>query len=80
MMLNAASRTSFPVIALFIGTVFWGMGFTWAKAAGEAINASAHVPPGSPLGPIFLLGVRFTLAAVVWLAVFPAARRSWSHS
>jgi drug/metabolite transporter (DMT)-like permease len=67
-----------PVLALLLATVFWGMGFTWAKAAGEAINAHAKLPPGAALGPVLLLGVRFSLAAVIWIAVFPAARRGWS--
>ena len=67
-----------PVLALLLATVFWGMGFTWAKSAGEAINARAHLPPGAAMGPVLLLAVRFALGATVWLIVFPAARRGWS--
>lgn len=66
------------VIALLAGTVCWGCGFTWAKAAGEAVQRSAGLPAGDPFGPIFVLGWRFLAAAVVWLIVFPAARRGWT--
>lgn len=67
-----------PVLALLLATVFWGMGFTWAKAAGEAINAHAKLPPGAALGPVLLLAMRFSLAGAIWIAIFPAVRRGWS--
>jgi drug/metabolite transporter (DMT)-like permease len=75
----AASRAArSAVIALLIATVFWGCGFTWAKAGGENVNTLAGLPHGAPLGPIWLLCVRFAMAGFVWLAVFPAARRGWT--
>jgi drug/metabolite transporter (DMT)-like permease len=66
------------VVALLIATVFWGTGFTWAKAAGEAVNAAAGLTNGAPLGPIWVLGFRFTAAAILWLAIFPQSRRGWN--
>lgn len=67
-----------PVFALLLATIFWGMGFTWAKAAGEALNAHAHLPPGAAMGPVLLLAVRFGGGAALWFLLFPAARRGWS--
>jgi drug/metabolite transporter (DMT)-like permease len=74
-----SSSAAMPVAALLLATVFWGMGFTWAKAGGEAINAAARLPAGAPLGPVLLLAVRFVGAAIVWLIAFPASRRGWSR-
>lgn len=66
------------VIALLFATLFWGCGFTWAKMGGEAVNRHAALPNGAPLGPIWLLSVRFIIAGAVWLAIFPASRRGWT--
>ncbi|HEY2586852.1 MAG TPA: DMT family transporter [Tepidisphaeraceae bacterium] len=66
------------VASLLLGTVFWGCGFTWAKAAGEAVQAAAGLSRGAPFGPIFLLAWRFLLAATIWFLVFPASRRGWT--
>ena len=71
-------RQNLAVAALLLGTVFWGCGFTWAKTAGEAVQAAAGLPPGAPFGPVFLLAWRFLLASAVWFLVFPAARRGWT--
>ena len=65
-------------IALLVATLFWGSGFTWAKSGGEAVNRLLELPNGSAIGPIWLLTVRFLLAGMVWLAIFPAARRGWT--
>lgn len=67
-----------PIPALLLASIFWGMGFTWAKAAGESINAHLHLPPGSASGPVRLLAVRFALGTVIWFSVFPKARRGWT--
>jgi drug/metabolite transporter (DMT)-like permease len=67
------------VAALLLGTVFWGCGFTWAKAAGEAVQDAAGLPRHSSFGPIFLLAWRFLFAAIVWFAIFPASRRGWTR-
>ena len=65
-------------IALLLATVLWGCGFTWAKAAGEAVHRVVGLPDGSPFGPIFVLGWRFTLAALAVFVVVPRARRGWT--
>ena len=59
--------------------MFWGCGFAWAKTAGETVNATCNFPPGSPLGPIFVLAARFLGGGVLWLLIFPDARRGWSR-
>jgi len=65
--------------ALLLGTVFWGCGFTWAKAAGETINARAvGLPAHSAFGPVFLLSWRFLIGGVAWMLLFPASRRGWT--
>jgi drug/metabolite transporter (DMT)-like permease len=68
------------VAALLLATLFWGCAFTWAKSAGAAVNSEMGLPPGALLGPIWILGARFTIAGVVWLAIFPDSRRSWTWS
>ena len=75
---SSSGSSNVAVLALLLATVFWGIGFTWAKAAGERINARAGAPTGAALGPVLLLGVRFAAAAGLWLAIFPAARRGWT--
>ncbi|HET6252149.1 MAG TPA: DMT family transporter [Tepidisphaeraceae bacterium] len=65
-------------LMLALATVFWGCGFTWAKMGGEAVQQAAGAGEHSPFGPVFLLGCRFTLGGVVWILLFPAARRGWT--
>jgi drug/metabolite transporter (DMT)-like permease len=74
----AAQAQRSATFALLLATVFWGCGFTWAKAAGAAVNDLARLPPGAPLGPIWLLAWRFLVAGVLWMMIFPAARRGWT--
>jgi len=60
------------VLALLLGTVCWGCGFTWAKEAGEAVQHAAGLPAGHPFGPIFVLAWRFLrerLAVHQWVGV-----------
>ncbi len=76
---SSSGSSNVAVLALLLATVFWGIGFTWAKAAGERINERAGLPKGTALGPVLLLGVRFAAAAVLWLVLFPAARKGWSR-
>ncbi len=71
-------QTRPATLALLMATMAWGGSFTWAKAAGDGINHAAGLPSGSLLGPILLLAWRFTAAGVLWLIVFPGARRGWS--
>ncbi|HEX9866977.1 MAG TPA: DMT family transporter [Candidatus Tectomicrobia bacterium] len=70
--------TGLPTMALLLATMAWGGSFTWAKAAGDGVNQAVGLPSGALLGPILLLAWRFTAAGVLWLALFPAARRGWS--
>ena len=65
-------------LALTLATVLWGFGFTWAKAAGDAVHRAVGLEPGSAFGPIFVLGWRFTLAGLAVFALIPAARRGWT--
>lgn len=65
--------------ALLLGTLFWGCGFTWAKAGGDAVNHAVGQPTGAALGPIFLLALRFSAGAILWLLVFPKSRRGWTR-
>ena len=65
-------------IALLTATLFWGCGFTWAKGAGAAVNEHAGLAPGAPLGPIWLLALRFAAAGLLWMLIFPPARRGWT--
>lgn len=64
--------------ALLLATVFWGCGFTWAKAAGETVHRALGLPDGSAFGPIYVLGWRFTLAAAAVFLLFRDARRGWT--
>ena len=69
----------FAALMLVLATLCWGFGFTWAKAGGETINRASGAGAVSPLGPILLLGARFTIAGLLWLMIFPAARRGWAE-
>jgi drug/metabolite transporter (DMT)-like permease len=73
-----AQPSGFPILALLTATLAWGGSFTWAKAAGDGVNHAAGLPSGALLGPILLLAWRFTAAGVLWLLLFPEARRSWT--
>jgi drug/metabolite transporter (DMT)-like permease len=73
---SAGKRTA--TFALLGATLFWGCGFTWAKSAGAAVKARLQLPAGAPLGPIWLLAIRFAAAGVLWMLIFPAARRGWT--
>ncbi len=63
---------------LVLATVFWGCSFTWAKTIGDFANAALTLHANHPAGPILMVGFRFFLAAVLWFAIFPQSRRSWS--
>ena len=65
-------------LALLLATFFWGCGFTWAKAGGENVNRLVGLAQGAPLGPVWLLAVRFLAAGLLWLIIFPASRRGWT--
>ena len=65
-------------VMLLIASLFWGLGFTWSKQLGDAINLAAKLPTSDALGPTALLAGRFVVASALWLAIFPQARRGWS--
>jgi drug/metabolite transporter (DMT)-like permease len=79
---SSASRSrqaqNLAAAALVLATLFWGTGFTWAKAGGATINHATSLGDGAALGPMLLLGVRFVFSGLLWLAIFPQARRGWS--
>jgi drug/metabolite transporter (DMT)-like permease len=74
----APARARSATIALLIATLFWGCGFTWAKSGGENVNALAGLSNGAPLGPVWLLSVRFLIAGFLWLIIIPSSRRGWT--
>ncbi|MGH7179790.1 MAG: DMT family transporter, partial [Tepidisphaeraceae bacterium] len=65
--------------ALLLATVGWGCAFTWAKACQDAINQTFGLASTAPLGATWQIAVRFTLAGLLWFAVFPSARRGWNR-
>jgi drug/metabolite transporter (DMT)-like permease len=65
-------------LALLLATMSWAGSFTWAKAAGDGANQAAGLPPGALFGPILLMAWRFGTAGVLWLILFPEARRGWT--
>jgi drug/metabolite transporter (DMT)-like permease len=75
-----ASHHKFAVAMLTIATLFWGMGFVWAKNVGEAINAAAGVGVGGLLGPNLTLAGRFCVASLLWTMIFPRSLRGWSRA
>lgn len=84
---NAADRLPLPhdpsrrernaSLALLLATVFWGCGFTWAKAAADAVHGGLGLSHGAAFGPLFILALRFLVAAGLIFACLPAARRGW---
>jgi drug/metabolite transporter (DMT)-like permease len=75
----ASNRRRRQAIAmLLVATLLWGMGFTWAKNVGAAINAAAGMPVGSTVGPTTMLAGRCLAGALLWVLVFPSSRRGWS--
>ncbi len=67
-----------PAAALVLATLLWGLSFTWAKAGGDDLNRISGAGAGAGIGPVLLLGWRFLLAGMLWMALFPAARRGWT--
>ena len=51
-------------VGLLVATLAWAGSFTWAKAAGDAINQASGLPSGALLGPLLLLAWRFTAAGL----------------
>ncbi|MDB5325166.1 MAG: putative superfamily transporter inner rane protein [Phycisphaerales bacterium] len=74
----SASHRHFPVAMLVLACLFWGMGFSWAKNFGNAINQAAGQPSDAAVGPLTGLTLRFATASLLWLIVVPASRRGWT--
>ena len=75
---SAARQARRATLALLLATVLWGCGFTWAKAAGEAVHRVLGLQSGSAFGPIFVLGWRFILASLIVAVAVPRARAGWT--
>ena len=67
-----------PALALIVATLLWGIGFTFAKAAGEAVNHMSGAGDKAGVGPIWVLVARFFLAGICWLLLFKHARCGWN--
>jgi drug/metabolite transporter (DMT)-like permease len=74
---DSPGRVGFAEAVLFVVTIVWGCSFVLTKGAGEQINAAAGVEKGA-LGPVLILAIRFTLAAILWALLFPRGLRGWS--
>lgn len=72
------SRLPLATLALFVATLAWGGSFTWAKAAGDALNQALGLSANATLGPLLLLTWRYAMSALLWFVLFPAARRGWT--
>lgn len=70
-------KTHLSALMLVLACLFWGLGFSWAKNLGETLNRLNGVEVDSPLGPLLGLTIRFGLATLVWVAVFPDTRTGW---
>jgi drug/metabolite transporter (DMT)-like permease len=46
--------------------------------SGEAVEQAAGLAGHAAFGPIFILAWRFTLGGIVWMLLFPAARKEWT--
>jgi len=76
---GASSAVRFATLMLLLATVGWGLGFTWAKSAQEAVNQKLDLPPEAAVGPLLTVGVRYVLAGFLMLAVVGRSRRGWSR-
>lgn len=84
MTLDARTKERRAILMLLLACVVWGMGFQWNKRGqaiiGERLAQQANDPAAHDLGPAWFLAIRFTFAAILWIIVFPSARRSWTRS
>lgn len=77
-LLRPFARHHGPAWALVLASAFWGMGFSWAKNAGEAVSHAADRPSDATVGPVTVLAIRFTVAALLWLTLVRSVRTNWS--
>jgi drug/metabolite transporter (DMT)-like permease len=76
--LSTTSRGHLPALMLLLATAAWALSFSLGKDAGDRLNVVSGAGPQAFFGPTALQGVRFLLAAAVWFAVIPQARRGWT--
>jgi drug/metabolite transporter (DMT)-like permease len=78
------SREHRAVLMLLIACAVWGMGFNWNKTAQALLGQSLANTFGDAslhsLGPAAFLAIRFSLAAMLWMMIFPRSLRGWSRS
>lgn len=67
-------------MALLLATVFWGCGFTWARAGAIAVANRGNVSVDASFPPVLLLALRFAGAAIIWLLASRSARSGWTWS
>jgi drug/metabolite transporter (DMT)-like permease len=65
------------ILALLIATAVWGVSFALQKEAGAAVNQSMG-QPNAVAGPMWVVGIRFLLASLLWAAIFSKARANWT--
>lgn len=78
-LITTASEQRQASLYLLLSTVFWGCSFTWAKTIGDVANQQLGMSVNHPAGPVLMLALRFTLAAAVFIAIFPPARKGWNR-
>ncbi len=66
--------------ALIVATMFWAGSFTWAKRGSELVNTAAGHGPNDAFGAFGLIGIRFTVAAILWVLIFPDSRSGWTRA
>ncbi|MDO8629120.1 MAG: DMT family transporter [Phycisphaerales bacterium] len=76
------TREHRAILALLIACAMWGMSFNWNKEAqaivGDRLVEAGGDPELRALGPCLFLAARFSLAVVLWAAVFPRSLRGWT--
>lgn len=77
--MTPAGRTRFASLMLLLATAAWALSFSLGKDAGARMNELVGAPAGTFFGPTALQGSRFMLAAIIWFAICPAARRGWTR-
>lgn len=63
-------------LMILLATVIFGVSFAIAKELGTAVNRAAGVEQ-SALGPMLVLAMRFSVAALVWGLVIRSSRTGW---
>ncbi len=66
-------------LMLVLACALWGASFTWVKHAQAGMAGAAGREPGQTLWvPVLYIGWRFTLAALLWVVLFPRSLRGWT--